>query len=163
MKRLTVMTMAITLVLLISCSGCLDAGRTTPATPVPTATPLPPTTATAVATATVEPLRTLPYDQQVDLQLTKDRTDSTIHLLYNGGKGEMFIQKISMRVTRSDGQVPEPESVMSNGNKPKRGDEIIVQGTRGSDRCEVYVTTTSGITYKVKDESLIIGGAYQGN
>jgi hypothetical protein len=72
----------------------------------------------------------------------------------------MFIQSVRMRVTRPDGQVI--EQVMSNGKKPGRGDEIVVQGTRGSDRCEVYVTS-AGTTYKVKDESLMIGGAYQGN
>jgi hypothetical protein len=111
-------------------------------------------------TATPEPLRTLPAEQDVNLALTKDRTISEIHLLYNGGKGEIFTQKVMMRVTRSDGLVIDQE--MSGGKKPKRGDEIVVQGTRGSDRCEVYVTS-AGTTYKVKDESLIEGGAYQGN
>jgi hypothetical protein len=126
----------------------------TAATPVPAATTAP------VATSTPEPLQTLPYRQQVDLQLTKDRTYSEIHLLYNGGGGEMFIQSVMMRVTRSDGQVI--EQVMSDGKHPGRGDEIVVQGTRGSDRCEVFVTS-AGTTYKVKDESLMIAGAYQGN
>jgi hypothetical protein len=161
MKRLIMATMAIMLVLLVSCSGCMNTPQPAPAPPLPAAPPAPEVTTAPVATSTPEPLQTLPYRQQVDLQLTKDRTYSEIHLLYNGGGGEMFIRSVMMRVTRSDGQVI--EQVMSDGNKPKRGDEIVVQGTRGSDRCEVYVTTTSGITYKVKDESLIVGGAYQGN
>ena len=161
MKPLIIVTVAVTLILLVSCSGCTNTPQAPPATPLPTATPPPPTTAPPVPTSTPEPLRTLPDAQQVDLQLTKDRTYSEIHLLFNGGPGQLFTRKIMMRVIRSDGQVI--EQVMSNGNKPKTGDEIIVQGTRGSDRCEVYVTTTSGITYKVKDESLIVGGAYQGN
>jgi hypothetical protein len=161
MKRLVIATMAITLVLLVSCSGCMNTPQPPPVTPLPTATPLPPTPAPPLVTSTPEPLQTLPFRQQVDLQLTKDRTYSEIHLLYNGGGGEMFIQSIMMRVTRSDGQVI--EQAMSGGKKPNRGDEIIMQGTRGSDRCEVYVSTTSGITYKVKDESLMIAGAYQGN
>jgi hypothetical protein len=159
MKRFIVMVMAITLVLLISCSGCLDTGRPTPATPVPTVTPLPPTTATPVATITVEPLRTLPYNQRVDLVLSKDRTNSDITLHYNGG-GAVSVQKIMMRVTRSDGTVE--DQYMNGGKTPNQGDEIVIRGTRGSDRCEVYVTS-AGTTYKVKDESLIIGGAYQGN
>ena len=160
MKNPIMATMAITLVLLVACSGCMNTPQPPPATPLPTATPLPPTPAPPLATSGPEPLQTLPYRQQVDLQLTKDRTYSEIHLLYNGGGGEMFIQSIMMRVTRSDGQVI--EQVMSDGKKPKRGDEIVVQGTRGSDRCEVYVTS-AGTTYKVKDESLMISGAYQGN
>jgi hypothetical protein len=160
MKNPIMATMAITLVLLVACSGCMNTPQPTPATPLPATTPAPAATTAPVATSTPEPLQTLPYRQQVDLQLTKDRTYSEIHLLYNGGGGEMFIQSVMMRVTRSDGQVI--EQVMSGGKQPKRGDEIVVQGTRGSDRCEVYVTS-AGTTYKVKDESLMIGGAYQGN
>jgi hypothetical protein len=160
MKRLIFVILAVTLVLLASLCGCVNTPQTPPATPPPTATPPPPATAPPVVTSTPEPLRTLPSGQQVDLQLTKDRTYSEIHLLFNGGPGLMFTQKVMMRVIRSDGQVI--EQAMSNGNKPKMGDEIIVQGTRGSDRCEVYVTS-AGTTYKVKDESLMVSGAYQGN
>jgi len=96
----------------------------------------------------------------VDLVLSKDRTYSDIILHYNGGKGLIFVQKIMMRVTRSDGTVEEQN--MHEGQKPQQGDEIIIRGSRGSDRCEVYVTS-AGTTYKVKDESLIVAGAYQGN
>jgi hypothetical protein len=159
MKHISLIVAVFILVLLLACSGCTNTPQTPPVTQPPTTAP-PATTAVPVMTATPEPLRTLPSGQMIDLELTKDRTYSEIDLLYNGGRGEMFTQKIMMRVTRSDGQVIEQE--MSGGNKPKRGDEIVMQGTRGSDRCEVYVTT-AGTTYKVKDESLIIGGAYQGN
>ncbi len=160
MKRLIIVTVAITLVLLVSCSGCMNTPQPPPATPLPTATPLPPITAPPVTTSTPEPLRTLPPAQEVDLVLSKDRTYSDIILHYNGGKGLIYVQKIMMRVTRSDGTVE--EQYMHEGQKPQQGDEIIIRGTRGSDRCEVYVTT-AGTTYKVKDESLMIGGAYQGN
>jgi hypothetical protein len=160
MKNPIMATMAITLILLVTCTGCMNTPQPAPAPLTPAATTAPAATTVPVATSTPEHLQTLPPGQQVDLQLTKDRTYSEIHLLYNGGGGEMFIQSVRMRVTRSDGQVI--EQVMSNGKKPGRGDEIVVQGTRGSDRCEVYVTS-AGTTYKVKDESLMIGGAYQGN
>ena len=160
MKNPILATMAITLVLLVACTGCMNTPQPALAPPLAPTTPAPAVTTAPVAMSTPEPLQTLPYRQQVDLQLTKDRTYSEIHLLYNGGGGEMFIRSVMMRVTRSDGQVI--EQVMSDGKKPGRGDEIIVQGTRGSDRCEVYVTS-AGTTYKVKDESLIVSGAYQGN
>jgi ABC-type transport system substrate-binding protein len=160
MKNPIMATMAITLILLVTCTGCMNTPQPAPAPLTPAATTAPAATTVPVATSTPEHLQTLPPGQQVDLQLTKDRTYSEIHLLYNGGGGEMFIQSVRMRVTRPDGQVI--EQVMSNGKKPGRGDEIVVQGTRGSDRCEVYVTS-AGTTYKVKDESLVIGGAYQGN
>jgi hypothetical protein len=160
MKNPIMATMAITLILLVTCTGCMNTPQPAPAPLTPAVTAAPAATTVPVATSTPEHLQTLPPGQQVDLQLTKDRTYSEIHLLYNGGGGEMFIQSVRMRVTRPDGQVI--EQVMSNGKKPGRGDEIVVQGTRGSDRCEVYVTS-AGTTYKVKDESLMIGGAYQGN
>lgn len=160
MKHVFILIPAFMLMLLLACSGCTSTRQAPPANPVPTTETPSPTTALPLATATPQPLRTLPAEQQVDLQLTKDRTYSEIHLLYNGGKGEMFTQKIAMRVTRSDGQVI--EQVMSDGKKPKRGDEIIVQGTRGSDRCEVYVTS-AGTTYKVIDQPVVIGGFYNGN
>ncbi len=159
MKRVSILVPAFILVLLLACSGCANTPQAPPVTQPPTTAP-PATTAVPVMTATPEPLRTLPSEQDVDLALTKDRTISEIRLLYNGGKGEIFTQNVMMRVTRSDGQVI--EQVMSDGKKPKRGDEIVVQGTRGSDRCEVYVTS-AGTTYKLKDEFLIVGGAYQGN
>jgi hypothetical protein len=160
MKNPILATMAITLVLLVACTGCMNTPQPALAPPLAPTTPAPAVTTAPVAMSTPEPLQTLPYRQQVDLQLTKDRTYSEIHLLYNGGGGEMFIRSVMMRVTRSDGQVI--EQFMSDGKKPGRGDEIIVQGTRGSDRCEVYVTS-AGTTYKVKDESLMVSGAYQGN
>lgn len=158
MKRIFILIPTFILLLLLACSGCTNTPQTPPATPAPTTVPA--ITAAPVIIATPEPLRTLPPEQNVDLELTKDRTYSEIDLLYNGGRGEMFTQKIMMRVTRSDGQVI--EQVMSDGNKPKRGDEIVVQGTRGSDRCEVYVTS-AGTTYRVIDQPLIIGGFYNGN
>ena len=160
MKNPILATMAIMLILLVACTGCMNTPQPAPAPPLAPTTPAPAATTAPVAMSTPEPLQTLPTHQQVDLQLTKDRTYSEIHLLFNGGGGEMFIRSVMMRVTRSDGQVI--EQVMSDGKKPKRGDEIIVQGTRGSDRCEVYVTS-AGTTYKVKDESLMVSGAYQGN
>jgi ABC-type transport system substrate-binding protein len=158
MKRISILIPTFILLLLLACSGCTNTPQTPPPTPAPTTVPA--ITPAPVIIATPEPLRTLPPEQNVDLELTKDRTYSEIDLLYNGGKGEIFTQKIMMRVTRSDGQVI--EQVMSGGNKPKRGDEIVVQGTRGSDRCEVYVTS-AGTTYRVIDQPLIIGGFYNGN
>ncbi|HEX3001621.1 MAG TPA: hypothetical protein VHN82_04530, partial [Methanoregula sp.] len=77
-------------------------------------------------------VQTLPSEQYVDVQLSKERPDYTIHLLYNGGKGEVNIQNIFMKVTLPDGQVIE-QYMNDNKRQPRRGDEIIVKGTRGSD------------------------------
>ena len=162
MKRMFMFTAAVLLLIFLATAGCSGdkpapepTPTVVPSTETPVATP-PPTTATPAP----EPVVTLPEKQDVDLALTKDRTYSTISLLYNGGGGELFTNKVEMRVTTSDGKVT--DYVMSDGKAPKRGDEIVAQGTRGSDRCEVWVTS-AGVRYKVMDQSLILGGAYEGN
>lgn len=141
----------------IAGAGCLGA-ENPPATPVPTtATPEPTTVATTVPGTDVEPIQTLPPAQQVYLDLSKDRVYSDITLIYNGGGGEMFTDTIEMKVTRSDGQVI--DQFMDNGAKPKRGDTLVITGTRGSDHCVVWVTS-AGIRYKVIEEDLLLGGYY---
>ncbi|MDD4484869.1 MAG: hypothetical protein PHD55_10955 [Methanoregula sp.] len=115
-------------------------------------TTVPTTTATPTAiTTTYEPIAPIPSDIYVDLQLTKDRPTSKIHLLYNGGPGEAYVQNVRMKVTRSDGTVT--DELMDEGIQPQRGDELIVQGTNTGDRCEVWVTT-AGKVYKIMDQNL---------
>jgi len=153
MKRAIILTALVTLTCCALIAGCTSP-TTAEIKPVETTVAAttaipPPTTITPVVT--IDLIVTLPTEQFVDLQLTKDRTNGEIHLLYNGGKGEIGVQKIRMKVTLSDGRVI--DQYMDDGNRPRRGDELVVPGTRGSgsDRCEVYVTS-SGKVYKVKDE-----------
>ncbi len=150
----------LTALVLMLCA--LSAGCTSPAQaeikPVdtPIITTVPSTIVTAsIATVVSTPVAidTLPPEQFVDLQLTKERPDFSLHLLYNGGKGEIFVQNIMMKVTRSDGQVI--QQYMNDGQrKPRRGDEMVIQGSRGNDRVEVFVTS-AGITYKAIDKPMI--------
>ncbi|MFA5236985.1 MAG: hypothetical protein WC362_03925 [Methanoregula sp.] len=149
-------TIAAACVTLFFCA--LFAGCTSPTQaqiqPVDTTvvTTVPVTTATVVeTTTTLESVVPLPSNLEVDLQLTKDRPTSKIHLLYNGGKGAIYVQSVRMKVTRSDGTVT--DELMDGGIQPKVGDELIIQGTRTGDQCEVWVTT-SGKAYKIIDENL---------
>jgi hypothetical protein len=122
-------------------------------TMVPT---LPPTTSTSVATVVSTPLavETLPAEQYVNINVEKQRPDATIHLVYNGGKGEIFVQNIMMRVTRSDGHID--EKYLNDGNrKPRRGDELVMDGSRGRDQVVVFLTS-AGKTYKIFDEPLAL-------
>lgn len=141
----------------------LSAGCTSPTqveinppgtTATPTATTLPPATSPSTATVISTPLavETLPSEQTVDIVVYKQRPDATIHLVYNGGMGEIFVQNVMMRVTRSDGQVN--EHYLNDGTrKPRRGDELVMDGTRGTDRVVVFLTS-AGKTYKIFDEPL---------
>jgi hypothetical protein len=137
----------------------LSAGCTSPTDAYfkPAVTTSPPTTepaaTTLATTATPERLETLPPEQFVDVQVTKERPDYTLHLIYNGGKGEVNIQNVLMRATLSDGTVVE-QYLNNNERHPRRGDELIVQGTRGSDRVEIYITS-GGRSYKVFDEPMV--------
>jgi len=142
---------------LILCA--LSAGCTSPTqteiksveTPTPVPTVISTTTISTVVATPVQ-VDTLPAEQYVDLQLSKERPDYTLHLIYNGGKGEGNVVNVLMKATLSDGRVV--EKYMNDGQrKPRRGDEIIIQGTRGSDRVEVFVTS-AGRTYKVLDQQL---------
>jgi hypothetical protein len=122
-------------------------------TAIPTSPPPLPTSEVTVM-STPLPVETLPAEQEVDLVLSKQRPDSSIHLLYNGGKGEVYIQNIMMKVTLSNGQVV--QQYMNDGNrKPRRGDELVIEGTRSTDFVQVYLTS-AGRTYKVQEESLVL-------
>jgi hypothetical protein len=96
----------------------------------------------------------MPGPQQVNLELTKDRPTSEIHLSYQGGPGDVFTQKIVLRVYSS--ATAYQEYVMSDGRKPIPGNEIVAPGTRGSDRCVVFVTS-GGYVYKVLDQQAVVG------
>ncbi|MDO9324627.1 MAG: hypothetical protein Q7T80_06670, partial [Methanoregula sp.] len=94
----------LTTLVLVLCA--LSAGCTSPTQaeikPGDLLTPLStPVVSTSVSTTVSTPVAvdTLPPEQFVDLQLTKERPDFTLHLLYFGGKGEIYVQKVLMKVT----------------------------------------------------------------
>jgi len=138
----------------------LFAGCTSPTEakikPLETTVPTPPPTTTSPSTATVVPIpqsvETIPYEQNVDIHVEKQRPDASIHLLFYGGQGEGYVQNIMMRVTRSDGTVE--EKYMNDGIlKPRRYDELVMDGSRGVDQVAVFITSL-GKTYKVFDSPL---------
>jgi len=136
----------------------LSAGCTSPTQveikPIETTVPVTLTTPSSAVTQVLTPvaIETLPVEQYVDIQVEKQRPDSTIHLLYNGGKGEIFVQNVMMRVTRSDGTVE--EKFLNDGTrKPRRGDELVIPGTRDVDQVAVFLTS-AGKTYRILDKPL---------
>lgn len=140
--------------LVAGCTSPTQAGIKPTETTVPL-TP-PPTTSTSVATVVSTPVavETLPSEQYVNINVEKQRPDATVHLVYNGGKGEIFVQNIMMRVTRPDGQID--EKYLNDGTrKPRRGDELVMDGSRGSDKVIVFLTS-AGKTYKIFDESIAL-------
>jgi hypothetical protein len=160
-----ILTVALAMLLCVLVSGCTsDSPADIPATPslaLPlTTAPItePPTmpVTTPSPLPTTERIRSLPAERQVNLVLTKDRPTSEIHLQYQGGPGEIFVNRVMMRVYSTETEYQ--EFIISNGRKPIPGDEIVVQGTRSGDRCEVFVIS-AGTRYKVMDEP-VFGGMY---
>ncbi len=156
MKCTIILVAALGLVLCALSAGCTSPTQaeikpleTTVPTPPPAT---PPFSSTATVISTPLAVETLPAGQNVDIQIEKQRPDATIHLLYNGGEGEMFVQNVMMRVTRSDGQVEE-QYLNDKTRKPRRGDELVMAGSRGSDQVVVFLTS-SGKTYRIFDKPL---------
>ena len=139
-------------VLLAGCSSPTEARIKSLETTVPvlSATPTSPSTVTAVPLP--QSAETLPYEQTVNIQVGKQRPDASIHLVFLGGPGEEFVQNIMMRVTRPDGTVE--EKYMKDGTlKPRRYDELVMDGTRSVDQVAVFITSM-GKTYMVYDSPL---------
>jgi hypothetical protein len=159
MKCIVILVVTLALVFCALSAGCTSPTQaeikpleTTISTPPPQTTSASSSTATVVSTPVA--VETLPAGQDVNIQVEKQRPDATIHLLYNGGEGEMFVQNIMMRVTRSDGVVEE-QYLNDKTRKPRRGDELVMAGTRGSDQVVVFLTS-SGKTYRIYDKPLVL-------
>jgi hypothetical protein len=154
MSRTIILIAALAIVLCVLASGCTSSPPPAPATPAPTPEPTPvPTTVATVATTAPgsEPVQSLPAAQQVSLSLTKDRPTSEIHLLYEGGPGNLYTNTVVMRVYSSPTEFK--EYTMNDGKKLAAGMEIVAPGTKGADRVEVFVTS-SGVRYKVMDQTI---------
>jgi hypothetical protein len=154
MKSIIILLASLGLMLCALSAGCTSptpAEITPQETPVPTPSPTIPATPVSLMPTPLA-IETLPVEQYVDINVEKQRPDATIHLLYNGGKGEIFVQNVMMKVTRSDGTVE--EKFLNDGTrKPRRGDELVIDGTRGVDQVAVYLTS-AGKTYKIYDKPL---------
>ena len=157
MKCSLILFATLCLILCALAAGCTSPTQAEikPVDTTSTPTPLP-TRSTSVATVVSTPVavETLPAEQFVDIKVEKQRPDATIHLLYNGGKGAIYVQNIMMSVTRSDGT--SEEKYLNDGNrKPRQGDELVIDGTRSSDHVVVFLTS-AGKTYKIYDENLAL-------
>jgi hypothetical protein len=156
MKNMIILFISLGLILCALSVGCTSPTQAE-IKPIETTVPTPTmTTPTSVVTLIPTPaaIETLPAEQYVDINVEKQRPDATIHLLFNGGKGAIFVQNIMMRVTRSDGTVE--EKLLNDGSrKPRQGDELVIDGTRGIDQVAVFLTS-AGKTYKIFDKPLVL-------
>jgi hypothetical protein len=172
MKAIPVIVIIVACIILLLCSGCL--GRqsaqspvtqviTTQATPpafetsptatrtVQTATTIPVTAQQTVVDNLPQEVTILPPDYAIDIGIDKDRVYNTITVTFTGGRGQVLVKNILVRVTTPDGVVEQKNFPI--GNQVSIGSSVDLKGTHGSDRVEVFATL-GGITYKVKDENM---------
>jgi hypothetical protein len=145
----------IILVALLAAAGCFGTTPEKPATPAPTPEPTPEITETATpqqaptASTKPGPTDTLPPVWQLSISVEKAGTYSkTIIAHFDGGKGQIAVMKIDVRVTRSDG------TVETKPLKTLNGEVAEIEGTSGTDRVEVIVTMNSGVAYKIIDQQM---------
>ena len=155
MKGTIVLLTTFVLMVCVLVAGCTSPTEAT-IKPFETTVPTPPPATTSSSTSTVvstpQSVETLPYEQNVGIQVEKQRPDATIHLIYTGGIGADNAQNIMMRVTRSDGTVE--EKYLNDGTRrPRLNDELVIDGTRGIDQVAVFLTS-AGKTYKIFDKPL---------
>jgi hypothetical protein len=142
--------MVIMIVLL--CSALATAGCTgTPASPAATTpasgTPVGSgtTPASSGALLTTVPTDIVPGTNQVTVDVGVKDYLGNIEVIYQGGMGQIHVKKISAKITRADGQT------QTKPLENKKGSTIELEGTKQTDRVEVWVSMDNGETYKIND------------
>jgi hypothetical protein len=153
MKRILFLFATSILILCVLSAGCTSPteARIKPyGTPAPTTLPTTTSSSTSTIVSTPQSIETLPYEQNVGINVAKQRPDASIHLIFYGGNGEDYVQNIMMRVTHPDGTIE--EKYLNDGmRKPRPYDELVMDGTHGVDHVAVFLTSL-GKTYKMFDK-----------
>ena len=148
-RLLSVLTVLLLAFLL--CAGCTGTGGDAdPTTPRATAaiTEAPTATATPVS-LTPGPTQTAPPGKEIDFQFQggyPSRVTNDLTITFSGGKGQEFVTKIDVRVTKATGEV------ITDTLPPIRGDEIIIKNAKGENRVEITATFVTGGSFKVVDK-----------
>jgi hypothetical protein len=124
-------------------------------TAIPTVAPSAAATeTTAVPAATTEeisfvpgPTEVPPDNLQISLEVNRDPQTKVVSVQYMGGRGQNGVKNVSVRLTRSDGQV------LTGSFKPVQvGSGTELQGTEKTDRIEITINYYTGAAYKVTDQ-----------
>ncbi|MDD4137296.1 MAG: zinc ribbon domain-containing protein [Methanoregula sp.] len=111
-------------------------------TPALTVTPTP-----ASKSLVPQPTQTVPTGQKLYFQVQKSPVTSRILVIFAGSAGHGSISSADVRVTHPDG------SVSTGTILPLKGiTEIVLEGSKETDRVEIIAFMTDGGTYRVYDE-----------
>jgi hypothetical protein len=91
------------------------------------------------------PTDVVPDTNTVPVDVGEKDDLGNIPVIFQGSTGQIYIREIDVTLYRSDG---ETESFILETTK---GAMVILNGTRQQDRVVVYVSTDSGMSYKIID------------
>jgi hypothetical protein len=96
------------------------------------------------------PVQSVPEYESVSVTVNRNTitVNPTITVTYNGGKGLGMTEQMSVYVIRADGS-PVSGFVIN----PHMGSAVTLMGDTQTDQVIVYLTMTSGDTYKIIDKS----------
>ncbi|MDD1693755.1 MAG: zinc-ribbon domain-containing protein [Methanoregula sp.] len=114
---------------------------------VPETTTAIPVTANESVSLVPGPTQVPPDNLLVYFQAERDPRTKIVSVQYMGGKGQMGVRDVLVRLTRSDGQV------LTETFKPlQSGSGVDLQGTEKTDRLEVIVHYYTGDEYTIIDQ-----------
>ena len=99
---------------------------------------------TGAATVTVEQV---PKNSEVYVTIQPKDMGGRVTVQFGGGPGRAMVKQIDVRLTRPDGTV-DTGSMGTQTQFP----EVTLQGSKGTDRIEVFARFLSGKTYRITDE-----------
>jgi hypothetical protein len=99
---------------------------------------------TSLPSATIEQL---PKNSEVYVTIQQKDLAGRVTITFDSGPGKSMVKDIEVRLTRPDGSV-DSASMDLLAEFP----EVTLQGSKSTDRVEVFVRFLSGKTYRVIDE-----------
>ncbi len=116
-------------------------------TPVVTTPSVVPSQNTASASFVPEPTRVPPANLLVTYQAERDPLTGLVTVTFTGGAGQHGVSDVSIRLSRSDGQV------LTQTFSPRQiGSFVTLQGTKMTDRIEVIANYYNGDKYRIIDQ-----------
>lgn len=97
---------------------------------------------------TPSPTDTFSPGTEVYIQVEKDPIDNSIRVTFSGGPGQKVLKMLQATVYRSDG------GVFDGTLPPEVQESLVLQGSTGDDRVEVFAVYLSGNRYRIYDQIL---------